>query len=77
MGQLTLKEKGVARAVLEGLLLTHAPTVSTQRRSAHEHKQNSFVPRIEGRIQVIRGLLVMIDVGLAALYVRRGNQAAG
>ena len=27
-----------------------------------------FLPRIEGRIQVIRGLRVMIDVDLAALY---------
>ena len=28
----------------------------------------ALVPRIEGRIQVVRGLKVMIDVDLAILY---------
>lgn len=28
----------------------------------------ALVPRIEGRIQVLRGLRVMVDVDLAALY---------
>ena len=37
--------------------------------SGHTHTNNAvLVPRIEGRIQVIRGLRVIIDADLATLY---------
>jgi hypothetical protein len=34
----------------------------------HSASSTTLAPRIEGRIQVIRGLRVMVDVDLAALY---------
>ena len=40
-----------------------------ERMSGHTHTNNAvLVPRIEGRIQVIRGLRVIIDADLATLY---------
>jgi hypothetical protein len=66
MSQLTPEKKNVARAVLEGLLLkARGPSLH----HAGEQRMSAvLMPRTEGRIQVVRGLRVMIDVDLAALY---------